>query len=198
MGSRTGTSATHGTMSPGDSVNLSPKGSKPKGGPRQVVVPLDSTDHHLIQMLCRDGRISTTELAQRIGVSRSNAHARLSRLQATGVIEGFTARVNVRRMGLTVAAFIIVSVHQDHWRVALHKLQAMPEIAYGAFTAGEFDGILLVRAADMETIRDVVLERLHAMPEIRATRTVFILEELESSGEPLPSHLVRPDLSGAD
>jgi len=54
-------------------------------------------------------------------------------------------------------------------------------VEYLGFTTGTFDLVLLVRAPDMETLRDVVLERLQSMPEIRSTQTSFVLEELRGS-----------------
>jgi DNA-binding Lrp family transcriptional regulator len=54
---------------------------------------------------------------------------------------------------------------------------AMPEVDYIALTTGEFDMVLLVRTPDVETLRDVVLVRLQNMREIRATRTILVLDE---------------------
>jgi DNA-binding Lrp family transcriptional regulator len=54
----------------------------------------------------------------------------------------------------------------------------MPEVEYGAITTGPHDLVLLVRVPDVETLRDVLLERLQALPDVRATQTMFVLEEV--------------------
>jgi DNA-binding Lrp family transcriptional regulator len=140
---------------------------------------LDQTDRSLIELLRHDGRCSVNELAERAGISRANAYQRLGRLRATGVITGFTVRTDPRRTGLTVAALIIVNADQHSWRNVLDQLRHLPGARYVALTAGGFDFVVLVRVADVETLRDVILDRLQTMPGVRSTQTMFILEEFD-------------------
>jgi DNA-binding Lrp family transcriptional regulator len=139
---------------------------------------LDDVDRRVVAELQADGRMSITDLAQRVGISRANAYSRLERLRAEAVIEGFGARVDPQRLGLTIAALVTITAEQHSWRRLRDELLAMPELDYCALTTGEFDMVLLVRAPDVETLRDVILTRLHDMPEIRATRTILILDEV--------------------
>ncbi len=60
-----------------------------------------------------------------------------------------------------------------------------PACTTWCLTTGGFDFALLVRVADVETLRDVVLDRLQAMPEVRSTQTVFVLDEDGGAGGPL-------------
>jgi DNA-binding Lrp family transcriptional regulator len=147
------------------------------GGAGRSVDALGPTDRRLIEVLRQDGRCSVNELAERAGVSRANAYQRLARLRAGGVITGFTVRTDPRRMGLTVAALVIVNADQHSWRHVLEQLRQLPGARYVALTAGGFDFVVLVRVADVETLRDVILERLQTMPGVRSTQTMFILEE---------------------
>lgn len=137
----------------------------------------DDIDRRLLEALLEDSRLSVRELAARIQVSRANAHWRLTRLRDAGVIRAFTVDIDPEALGLGVAAIVIISVDQPNWRAASEQLRAMPEVEYLAFAAGEFDAIAVVRAPDMTTFRDIVLERLLSIPYVRATRTLFILEE---------------------
>ena len=118
------------------------------------------------------------QLAERAGISRANAYARLDRLRTEAVITGFTVEVDPRRVGLGVTALILVSGQQTHWRQLGARLSAMPEVEYCAFLTGRYDALMLVRAADVETLRDVILERLQTMPDVRATETIFVLDEV--------------------
>ena len=54
----------------------------------------------------------------------------------------------------------------------------MPEVEYCAFTTGEYDALLLVRVPDVQTLRDVILERLQTSGSVRATQTIFALDEV--------------------
>ena len=138
---------------------------------------VDAVDRRIVEELRRDGRVSMTELAERVGISRANAYARFERLLGEGVVTGFGARVDARRLGLGIAALVTITAEQHAWRTLRDELVAMPEVDYFALTTGEFDMVLLVRATDVETLRDVVLVRLQNMREIRATRTILVLDE---------------------
>jgi DNA-binding Lrp family transcriptional regulator len=138
---------------------------------------VDPIDRRIIDELRGDGRISITELAERVGISRANAYARLERLRADEIVTGFSARVDARRLGLDIAALITVTAEQHAWRDLRDEMLAMREVDYFALTTGEFDMVLLVRAPDVETLRDVVLVRLQNLPDVRATRTILVLDE---------------------
>ena len=145
---------------------------------RRSVGPVDDVDRRLIALLREDGRRSVNELARQANVSRANAYQRLARLRDIGAIRRFTVEVDHKLLGDSITALVLVDIDQHQWRELTTRLLGLPGVEYVAFTAGTFDVVLLVRAADMETLRDVVLERLQAMPEVRSTQTSFVLEEV--------------------
>lgn len=132
----------------------------------------------ILQELLHNSRVSINELAERVKVSRTNAYSRLARLKQEGVIEAFTVRLNPKKVGLPVAALVAVNVDQNAWRHLREELDAFAEIEYYAFTTGQFDLILLVRAPDTETLRDVILERLSAIEGVGTTTTFVILDDV--------------------
>ncbi len=123
--------------------------------------------------------MSVSELGSQAGISRANAYQRMEKLRQGGVIRSFTVRTDPRRLGLHVAALIIVNSEQRTWRELLAELQELPGVEYVALTAGGFDFVLVVRVPDVETLRDVVLEGLQGIPGVRSTQTMFILEEYD-------------------
>ncbi len=146
--------------------------------------PLDAIDRKIIALLTADGRMSINELANQASISRASAYSRVERLRTSGVIEGFTARINPHKVGLDIAALIFVNADQHGWKTLQHKLLDLPGLEHLAVTTGTFDFSLLVRVPDMQTLRDVVLERLQAMPEVRSTQTAFVLDEHRPSAMP--------------
>ena len=159
--------------------NMSEKQAERRGlRPQSAAGQLDPVDRRLLEVLAEDARVSVAALAERAGISRAAAYTRLDNLRESGVIEGFSVRVNPARVGLGITALVLVSGRQPAWRSLRRRLVSMPEVEYCAFTTGEYDALLLVRVPDVETLRDVVLERLQASEEIRATQTIFVLEEL--------------------
>ena len=151
-----------------------------RAGPGQIVVApaLDEIDRQIIEALGRDGRLSIRALADQVHISRANAYARVERLTTDGVITGFTVTVDPLKLGLATSAYVTLSLRQSSWRTLRQQLQAIPEIKHMALVGGDFDAILLVRAADNEGLRRVVLEKLQAIPEVLATRTALIFEDL--------------------
>ena len=151
-----------------------------RAGPGQIVVApaLDEVDRLIIEALGRDGRLSIRALADEVHISRANAYARVERLTTTGVITGFTVTVDPLRLGLATSAYVTLSLRQSSWRTLRKQLQASPEIKHMALVGGDFDAILLVRAADNEGLRRLVLEKLQAIPEVLATRTALIFEDV--------------------
>lgn len=139
--------------------------------------PLDDVDAAIVAAMVADGRLSVRALAEQVSISRASAYQRLDRLRRTGVITGFTAVVDPVRSGLTTSAYVMLSIRQQAWREMVPRLQAIPEIHHMALTGGDVDVVLLVRAADNEALRRVVLDRVTTLPGVLSTRTLLIFED---------------------
>jgi DNA-binding Lrp family transcriptional regulator len=146
-------------------------------GDGQTARPLDTVDRAILDTLVADGRIAMIDLAERVGISRGNAYLRLDRLRRDGVITGFTAVVDPRRLGLGVAAYVNLKVEQHDWREVRQRLLALPEVEHVALLAGDSDFVVLVRAPDIQALRDLVLDRLGTVTGVRSTFTTLILDE---------------------
>ena len=145
--------------------------------PRPVPAPLDDVDRRILDLLTADGRMSVNELAARASVARTTAYTRLERLQADGVITGFTAVVDHAEAGLPVTALILVNLEQHSWPRAHDELRRLTGLQHLFLTSGTFDAVLVVRMADIHALRDVILVELHGMPLVKATQTIFVLDE---------------------
>jgi DNA-binding Lrp family transcriptional regulator len=142
----------------------------------QTVV--DEIDQRLLELLRADARVSVAELARAVSVSRATAYQRLARLRNEGVIRRFTVDVDPGKVGQPLAAVVRVSVVQHAWRSVGERLRRLPGLEWLALTAGPSDYVLLVRAPDMEHLRDVVLGELQSIAEVQSTQTLFLLDEL--------------------
>ena len=140
--------------------------------------PLDDADRRIIDLLRGDGRMSVREVAARAHVSRANAYARLDRLRRDGVITGFTATVDPAAYGHGLSAYVTVKIRQRSWKAFRERLADVPEVEHAALVSGDYDMLLLVRTTDAHALRDLVLERLHSLPEVVTTQTLFILDEV--------------------
>ncbi|QYG93793.1 Lrp/AsnC family transcriptional regulator [Iamia sp. SCSIO 61187] len=139
--------------------------------------PLDDIDRRIVTLLQDDGRMAVNELARRAGIGRATAYARLEGLRARGVITGFRAEVDPAAAGNGLAAYVFVDVEQQRWTQARAALVELPGLVHLSLTSGAHDAVLLVRCPDIDTLRDVVLVRLHEIPEVRSAQTLFVLDE---------------------
>src|SRR5258708_37767512 len=124
------------------------------------VVSLDRVDRRILELLRDDGRLPVAALAERAGISRANAYTRLERLRTEGVLLGFAAQVDSRRLGLGIAALILIAGRQPAWRSLREQLLHMSEGGVCALTTREDHAPLLVRVAHLQTPRDAGPERL--------------------------------------
>ena len=147
------------------------------GSSEQTARPLDAVDRAIVETLRSDGRIAMIDLAERVGISRGNAYLRLDRLRRDGVIAGFAAVIDPRRLGLGVAAYVNLKVEQHDWRDVRQRLLALPEVEHIALLAGDSDFVVLVRAPDIQSLRDLVLDRLGTVAGVKSTFTTLILDE---------------------
>ncbi|MGW1268099.1 Lrp/AsnC family transcriptional regulator [Streptomyces sp. NPDC002491] len=156
----------------------------PAGAPLPPPRPLDAIDQDILQMLQADGRASIRSVAERVHVSRANAYARINRLIEDGVIRGFGARVDHERAGQGTSAYITLTIVQNSWRTVREQLRQLPGASHIALVGGDFDVLLLVHTPDNRALREVVLTRLQAIPEVLSTRTLLVFEEedLEPQG----------------
>jgi DNA-binding Lrp family transcriptional regulator len=146
---------------------------------------LDDIDRKIIDALRRDGRMSAPALAEFVGIGRATAYHRLDRLVEQGIISGFSARVDMASVGLTVAALVLVNVRQGLWRDLREELSALPGVQWVGVAAGRFDFVLLVRADSLAHLRDVALHELQQIEGVRAAETVVLLDEVDQRDRPI-------------
>jgi Lrp/AsnC family leucine-responsive transcriptional regulator len=147
--------------------------------------PLDRFDRAILMTLAEDGRISITELARRIGLSKSPTQARLRRLEQEGAIRGYRAILDPIKLGLDHVAFVEVRL-VDTGERALAAFNAavanVPEIEQVHLIAGNFDYLLKVRTADMRAYRRVLAERISTLPAVSSTSTYVAMEAVKEDG----------------
>jgi Lrp/AsnC family transcriptional regulator, leucine-responsive regulatory protein len=141
----------------------------------------DELDLRLLDLLRTDGRASVTRLADELALSRSSVHQRIDRLRDAGVLRGFSAVVDSRRLGLDVAAIVLLSAGPGanvEWEPLLDQLLALPHVEYAALVTGEADVILHVRARNLDELRGFLLDEIRRVTKLRGTLTLLVLDEV--------------------
>src|SRR5579863_2897383 len=146
--------------------------------------PLKPVDLKILQVLQAEGRIANVELAERVGLSPSPCLRRLKQLEASGLIRGYAALLDRKRLGFGVEAFVQVSLerHQDRFDKAFRKaVLSHPEIVGCYVMTGEMDYLLHVVARDLEAYGRFTLDVLLKMPGVKDSKSSLALEVVKDS-----------------
>lgn len=146
------------------------------------VVELDTFDRKILSVLTRDGRITVTDLARTVGLSKTPCQVRLRRLIDAGVITGFHASLDSAKLGLDHVAFTEVKL-SDTREQALDEFNAsvrrIPEVEECHMIASSFDYLLKVRTADIRRYRIVLGEKISSLPHVASTSTFVAMETVK-------------------
>jgi Lrp/AsnC family leucine-responsive transcriptional regulator len=148
---------------------------------------IDQFDLKILRELSVNGRITVTDLAAKVGLSKTPCLARMRRLEATGYITGYRAVIDPVRVGLGHIAFVEVKLSDttakalDAFNAAVRKL---PEVEQCHMIASRFDYLLKVRTGDIAAYRQVLGEKISALPHVAQISTYVAMEAVkDEAGE---------------
>lgn len=148
------------------------------------IVDLDDFDRKILNVLRKDGRITFTDLAQKVGLSKTPCQQRVRRLVDNGVIVGFRAIVDPAKVGLEHVAFTEVKL-SDTRETALDEFNAavrrIGEVEECHMIASSFDYLLKVRTSDIRRYRAVLGEKISSLPHVASTSTFVAMETVRES-----------------
>lgn len=143
---------------------------------------LDATDRRILRALQRNGRLSNAALAEEIGMAPSPCLRRLRALEEDGVIAGYRALIDRRRLGHGVEAYALVKLAQSDpdWRTRLiEQLQAFDEVISCQAMTGECDLLVHIVASDIEAYGEFAMQRLLTLPGVADMRSSFVLATIK-------------------
>lgn len=151
-------------------------------------MPLDLTDRRMLEILQRDGRISNAALAERLHLSPSPCLRRLRALEQDGVISGYRAELDRKRLGLGLTVFVELKIdgHSDRTAAAISDaLTQAPEVISAHIVSGSADFLLEVAVADLAGYEELMFNTLLRLPNVGDVRSNFALRTVKAAG-PLP------------
>jgi DNA-binding Lrp family transcriptional regulator len=147
----------------------------------ESVKQLDETDQKLLELLQADARRSARALARLIGMSPGAVSERVARLERSGVIKGYHAKIDPIALGLNVQVFIGLKIEQaPSLSDIIDSLVAIPEVAAVHVVSGQWDLVLIAQVRDGEHLREVILEKLWPCAGFRHSETMLILGTYEN------------------
>src|SRR6185312_4790510 len=163
------------------------RGARDAGG-------LDRYDIALLGELQRDARQSNADLAARIGLSPAPTWRRVRRLEELGIITGYRAEIDRRKIGLGVLAFVRVDAERDNadaTRVLEEAIRGLPEVISCHYISGAGTFELQVLVTDLDAYSRWTMDVLLRLPNVKDLHTSFSLGEIKASAA-LPLTHLRP------
>jgi Lrp/AsnC family leucine-responsive transcriptional regulator len=143
---------------------------------------LDRYDKHLLQILQAEGRISNQELAERIGLSSSPCLRRVRALEDSGVITGYRAYLDSKRLGLDLMALVHISMDRhtpERFENFENKIDAMPEVLECLLITGqEADYQIKVVVRDMDDYQALLLNKITRIEGVTGVHSSFVLRRV--------------------
>jgi DNA-binding Lrp family transcriptional regulator len=149
---------------------------------------MDAVDRKILAELQRDGRLTITELADRIRLSVSPCHRRLRALENSGAISGYRAQLDAHALGLTFEALVFVTMRASD-RTTLEMFEQsvteIPNVLQAQRLFGDPDYLLRVITRDLAAFQRVYDDQLTALPGVQRLTSTLVMKSV-AEGRPLP------------
>lgn len=142
---------------------------------------LDATDRRILTALQKDGRMTNAELSEQVNLSPSACHRRVQRLEASGVIRGYVALLNERKMGRPTTVFVEITLSgqaDDVLDAFERQVARIPDLLECHLMAGTADYLLKILAQDTEDFARIHRQYLARLPGVAQMHTSFALRQV--------------------
>lgn len=162
---------------------------------------LDDLDIAILDRLEKDGRIPFTELAKHLDKPTSTVRDRVRRLEQSGVIRGYSADIDLAKLGYTIKALVQTTRDQGFpIEGFLDKVAKVAEIERVQLMTGGVDELITVNVRDVEHLRKLLYSDLMQLPGISRTNSTIVLYEvvfpvIEKAARSMPTGTVKEEFS---
>ena len=149
---------------------------------------MDDVDRKILAELQKDGRLTVTELAERVRLSLSPCHRRLRALERSGAISGYRAHLDPHALGLSFDALVFITMHDASRDTVADFEQAVadiPNVLQAQRLFGDPDYLLRVVARDLSAYRQLYDERLATLPGVQRLSSTLVMANVVEA-RPLP------------
>ena len=151
---------------------------------------VDKFDLAILKVLQEDARGSLQDISKRVGLSSTPCWNRIRKMEADGVIQGYTVRIDPAAIGFTETVIVQVTL-ESHTDETLYDfgrtLEQIPEVLEAYLVSGDYDYYIRIAVKDTRDYERLLRERLYRIPGIRHSKSSFVLRTLKESLIPLSS-----------
>lgn len=143
---------------------------------------LDRIDIAILEILKENSKIGTKEVAMQVGLTVTPTYERIKRMERTGVITGYTARVDKKSIGKGLQVFCQISLKEhnlDLLESFEQKVVSFEEVSACYHIAGDHDYALLIEVADVREYEDFLKQSLAKIPSIMNVQSSFVMSAIK-------------------
>ena len=159
-----------------------------RGSLRGSIIRVDRVDRKILAELQRDGRLTVTELAERVQLSLSPCHRRLRALERSGAIAGYRAELDAQALGLGFECLVFVTMREADSRTVAdfeREVAAIDNVVQAQRLFGDPDYLLRVLTRDLAGFQQLYDERLGALPGVQRLSSTLVMKTVVGH-RPLP------------
>jgi len=145
---------------------------------------LSKIDRNILRILQRDGRISYTDLAREVGLSVTPCIERVKRLERSGYIQGYTAKLNPDLLNAGLVVFVQIRLNhtsQKNFEEFRRSVLDLEDVQSCYLVSGNYDYLLKARVADMAAYRELLGRRILKPPAVQESTSYVVMEELKET-----------------
>ncbi len=145
---------------------------------------LDKIDLSILKILQENSKITNLELSKKIGLSPAPTLERVKKLEGTGIIESYHAKVNAEKIGLNVRTFVLVSLawnKENALENFLEKISKINEITEGYIVTGDGDFLLKIITKDIPSYEQLLFKKLSQIDEVERLKTFMTLSKVKKT-----------------
>ena len=137
---------------------------------------MDEVDITIVDLLQADARLTQAQIAKKVGLSQPSVADRIRKLEEQQVVTGYTAKVDPRKLGKDITAFIGVGIeHPKYFDAFARKVMGLEEVLECHRVAGNDSYLLKVRTENTGTLDQLLTEELRTLPGVTRTQTTIVL-----------------------
>jgi Lrp/AsnC family transcriptional regulator for asnA, asnC and gidA len=139
---------------------------------------VDNLDRKILNIVMRNARIASKDIALECGVSRAAIHQRIQRLIEMKVIIGSGYNVNPKTLGYNTCTYVGVKLEKGSmYRDVVRELENIPEVVECHFTTGPYSMLIKVFARDNQDLMELLNDRIQHIHGVTETETLISLEQ---------------------
>jgi len=156
---------------------------------------LDRKDIQILSVIQENSKLAIKDIAKRVGLPITTTHSRLKRLERLGLIKGYKAILDAKKLGLGVTAFILVSfsyksgIGEISQREVARRIATFPEVQEVHIITGDWDILLKVKMKNVDELGEFVVDKLRMIRGVDKTLTCVVLDTIKETNT-IPLHKV--------